>query len=314
MPTSTYAAPCASRGGSRARCPRTRTAAASTPIATAIHSRRQSRARPASPSLRLWPCARAIEAVPRQPELREPERQAHRSREKADAPAVPMRQPTGDQRADEGAQVDPHIENREARIAPAAAFGIEIRDERRDVRFQQADAEDDHDEPAEEQFLRAGHHQHQVAERHQRAAQHHRTLRADQPVRDPAAGQCRHEHGGRVEAVDCRGGLVIQAVAAVADRIDEKQHEQRTHSVEREALPHLGEEKRRERPWVPAQHAGRCIMRRRRARPRRGSSGANCANTMPSSYSRYIGTAMKVCETASGGVKKAATTKIARTM
>ena len=51
---------------------------------------------------------------------------------------------------DERADVDPHVEDREAGVAARAAFGIQVADDRRDVRLEQARAEDDEDEAEEE--------------------------------------------------------------------------------------------------------------------------------------------------------------------
>src|ERR1700755_2261830 len=55
----------------------------------------------------------------------------------------------------ERAQVDAHVKDREARVAPRAAFGIKVADDRGDVRFQKPRAADDEHEPEEERQLPA---------------------------------------------------------------------------------------------------------------------------------------------------------------
>ena len=55
----------------------------------------------------------------------------------APVPADRFAQRAGDDLAEEGAGVDAHVEDREAGVAPRAAFGIQIADDRRDVRLEQ---------------------------------------------------------------------------------------------------------------------------------------------------------------------------------
>ncbi|MEZ5459989.1 MAG: hypothetical protein R3E65_11990 [Steroidobacteraceae bacterium] len=89
-------------------------------------------------------------AAPRDDELRDAEQHADAGGEEARAPAVLQcwaYKKKRDQRADEGADVDAHVEDREARIAPAAAFRIQLGDDGRDVGLQQPDADDDDHEP-----------------------------------------------------------------------------------------------------------------------------------------------------------------------
>ena len=51
---------------------------------------------------------------------------------------------------DEGAEVDAHVEDREAGVAPGAVVGVEIADDRADVGLEQAGAEDDQQQAEEE--------------------------------------------------------------------------------------------------------------------------------------------------------------------
>ena len=226
--------------------------------------------------------ARAAQQPARQPELQQAERHADGRREEPHSPPVPEREPARDQRPDECAQVDPHVENREARVAAATALGVEVGHQRGDARLQQPDAQHDHGEAREEQLRRPGNRQHQVADGHQCSAGHHGPLRADQPVGYPAARQRRHEDSRGVEPVDRGGRPVVEAVAAGRDRIHEEQHEQRTHPVEREALPHLREEERCEATRVPEEPVARITHPAAppRAAPcRRSAAGRGTART-----------------------------------
>jgi len=53
-------------------------------------------------------------------------------------PADPLSQGSADQRREEGAHVDPHVEDRKTRIAPIVVCGIQLADDRADVGFEKA--------------------------------------------------------------------------------------------------------------------------------------------------------------------------------
>ena len=89
---------------------------------------------------------------------------------------------------EERADVDAHVEDVVGAVLQVAAFGIEVADHRRDVRLEEAVADDQAgqrgvDEPIE----RNG--EQQVAGHEEEAADHHRLAVADLLVRDPAADE-----------------------------------------------------------------------------------------------------------------------------
>ena len=191
-------------------------------------------------------CAGAAEVLAGHEELHDTERHADARRHEADAPAVDLREPSGDQRTDERTDVDAHVEDREAGIPATAAFWVEVRHQRRDVRLEQADTQDDDDETEIEHRRIGGQPQAETAEGDEDAAVQHCLLGADQPVGDPAAGQRDDVDRGGVEPVDGGGRLVIETEAAARDGVDQEQHQQGAHAVVAEAFPHLGEEQRGE--------------------------------------------------------------------
>ena len=226
-------------------------------------------------------------------ELRDAERHTHARRHEADAPTVSLREPRGDQRSDEGADVDAHVEDREAGVPTAAALGIQVGDQRRDVRLEQADAEDDDDQAEIEHRGVRRQPQAETAEGDEDAAVQHGFLGADQPVGDPAAGQRDDVHRCGVEAVDRGRRLVVQAEAAARDGVDQEQHQQGAHAVEAEAFPHLGEEQRGEAARVAEKGLTRRIVhglspgyaecaRSRGAAARQRECGAGAGRTAPS--------------------------------
>ena len=72
----------------------------------------------------------------------------------ADVPVDALRQIAGDERPDERAEVDPHVEDREAGVAARVARLVERSDERADVRLEQPGAEHDQREAGVEEGQR----------------------------------------------------------------------------------------------------------------------------------------------------------------
>ena len=136
----------------------------------------------------------------------------HEQRTGAEAgaqPEVVLRQ-RNDQRTQESPEVDADVEDSEACIETRAAFRIQIGHHGADVWLQQADAEDDHHQAQIKAPRRRGRCEQRIAERDAKTADHDGALRADEPIRDPASGQCREVDAGVVQPVDGRSGLVIE--------------------------------------------------------------------------------------------------------
>ena len=182
--------------------------------------------------------------------LNEPEHHADAGGAEAKMPVDRLPQVSAHQRSEKSAEVDAHVIDRESRVAPRAAFGIQIADDRADVGLQQAGADDDEREAdVERDDVRNG--EREVADRNDGAAPEHRAAQAEQPVRDPSARQRDDIHGRGVEAVNRGRRHVVQAHAAGGDGVGHEQHENGAHAVVAEALPHLGEEERRQPARMP---------------------------------------------------------------
>ncbi len=176
---------------------------------------------------------------------------------KAPVPAHALAQVAGKERGEEGAGVDPHVEDGEAGVATGAAFGIQIADERRHVRLEQPGPDHDQDEAEEEGRLREDGRQRDadVPGGDEQAAVPNRALQAEPSIGDPAAGERREVHAGRVDADDRRCLRALEAEAAVGERGGHEEDEEGADPVVREALPHLGGEERRESARLPEEAA-----------------------------------------------------------
>ena len=158
-------------------------------------------------------------------------------------PVDALRQSAGDQRTDEGAEIDPHVEDGKACIPPRILRAIERAEHGRRVRLQKAGAE--HDEGQTGVEKRQGlERQREVAEGDDDAADENTAIRAEQPVgHEPAANRggpdaprVRPIHGARMGDVEAQsaGGRGRSHV----------EDEEGAHPVIAEALPHFCEEQR----------------------------------------------------------------------
>jgi hypothetical protein len=75
--------------------------------------------------------------------MRQAEQHADAGRREAEMPIDALRQISGDERANERAEVDTHVEQGEPGVAAGVSLPIERADERAYVRLQQAGADDD---------------------------------------------------------------------------------------------------------------------------------------------------------------------------
>ena len=152
-------------------------------------------------------------------------------------PAERLTDVAAQQRRHGSTEVDAHIEDRKTAIALVAAFGIERSNHRRDVRLEEAIAQDQQGQcGVKRQTVFDGHHE--VARCHQQAAEYHRSPGPQKTIRQHAAEERRHVHQRSVGAID-RIGL---AVPVLQEPLYHVKNEQSAHAVVAEALPHLGEE------------------------------------------------------------------------
>ncbi len=191
---------------------------------------------------------------------------ADAGREEADAPAVGgiLAERRADERCEEGAGVDAHVEDDECAVAPPIALRIQVADHRRDVRLEEPVAEDEQQQADVETRRRVGEgdaedrkregagHAHRVERRreyelpgrHHEAADDHGLALAEEVVGEPAAEERRQVNEARVPGVK-RERLAIRPAEAGVHGVGcggGVEHEQCPHAVVAEALPHLRDE------------------------------------------------------------------------
>lgn len=208
----------------------------------------------------------------------QPDQHAHTGGGEAVVPAEDRPEGAADERREDRAEVDPHVEDAEGAVAARVVLGVESTDLRGDVGLEAAVAEHEEEQRQEEQRLRR--HQ-EVADRHQQRAEDHRATLADHAVRQHPTEERREVDEGDVEAHHLgterleRDAAVRVGVGEGAEEeleraldgfepehfspdfgLDEQvlhhvEHQQGLHAVEAEPLPHLGEEQEGEAARVP---------------------------------------------------------------
>jgi hypothetical protein len=200
--------------------------------------------------------------------LNDADHHADAGRRKPDVPVDPLTEIPANQRRDERAEVDAHVENRIPRIAPHVVGRIQPPDDHADVTLEQARTDDDQHQAEIERGKRWQRHA-EMPSGDEHPAVEHGAPRTDEAIGDPAAGQRGHVHHRGVEPVDgaCRRGVESQSAGGRCG--GHEQDEQRAHAVVTEALPHLGEEQRRQPAWM----AEECSIPWSRRVPGAGGSG-----------------------------------------
>ena len=125
-------------------------------------------------------------------------------RAEAEGPAHPLAEDASNKGRDECADVDSHVEDREAGVAPRSALGIEITDDRRDIRLEESGAQDDENQADVERGLREDDREsdRQMSQRDQHSPVPDRASQSEPPVGNPAAGERGEIHAGGVNADD----------------------------------------------------------------------------------------------------------------
>src|SRR3954471_3918729 len=183
---------------------------------------------------------------------------AHTRRAKAEVPGDFFAQIAGDERSDEGTEVDAHVEDRESGVAPRSAFRIQVSDDGRDVGLEQSGAEHDQNQADEKRRVGEddGKRDRQVAEGDENSTVPDCPPEAEQSVGDPSTRQRRQINAGGVNTDNRAGRLSGECESAGSERRRHEQDQQRPYSVEREPLPHLGEEESGEAYRLPKKSAG----------------------------------------------------------
>ena len=162
------------------------------------------------------------------------------------------------ERRDECAEVDAHVEDREAGIAARIVARVERADDRGDVRFQQPGADDDQTEAE----IERGDARESHAAGDDDSADEHGAPVSEVAIGNEAAWDAHQIDEHCVEAIDLSGVFFTEAEAGLRDRADHVEEKQRAHPVIAEALPHFGEEAGEESAGMPEPFlTGRCGRR-----------------------------------------------------
>ena len=154
----------------------------------------------------------------------------------------------GQQRSEERADVDAHVEDREACVATIVVLVVQATDHRGGVRLEPAAAEcDQHQTDADAPQAGEDRERDVPAHDHDGAVEQG-AFGADQPVRDPRADDRREVDRAAVCADDARGGRPRQCRGHRRRRVVQVIDQDALHAVEGEPLPHLDAEQVRQTP------------------------------------------------------------------
>ena len=159
----------------------------------------------------------------------------------AEAPveALHVPQQAGEQRAEQGADVDAHVEDGETGVAARVLAGVQLAEDDRRRGLQAAGAQG-HEDQADGQAGDAGQHrQRNVAQHDQDRRVEQRLLGTQEAVGDPRADQGGHVDQAAVRADEGGGDAAVHAQSAVGDGVVHVEDQDALHAVEAEALPHL---------------------------------------------------------------------------
>ena len=174
--------------------------------------------------------------------LHQAERHADRGEAEAEVEAPLLLQQAGEQRTEQGAEVDAHVEDREAGVAALVVLVVERADERGGVGLETTAAERDQHQADPDAGETGQQGQRDVAEHHDHGAVEQRALRTDHPVGEPGAEDRGQVDGAAVRPDDPGGGGLVDAEAAVGRRVVQVDQQDPLHAVEGEPLPHLDAE------------------------------------------------------------------------
>src|SRR5581483_1483357 len=155
-----------------------------------------------------------------------------------------------DQGRNQRADVDSHIEDGKAGIAPRVAGTVKLADDHAYIRLQQSGADHQQAKPGVEDHY-AGGGQAEVAGRDKDAAVKYGAALAGNAVGHPAAAQADQVDHGRIEAVNRARLRYGEAETAGGRGGGHEENEERARAVIAVALPHLREKQRGQTARMP---------------------------------------------------------------
>lgn len=138
-------------------------------------------------------------------------------------------------------QVDPHVEDRVAAVAPLVIGPVELADDRRHIRLEEAVADDDHGQAEEEHALE---HQRELTDSHGQSADQNRGALAEVTIGERAADERGQVDQGSEDGVDGQSLRLRKSQSAFGHSGRQERNQQRPHPVEGVALAGLDAEDR----------------------------------------------------------------------
>ena len=178
--------------------------------------------------------------------LGEPDGHSDRGEREPPVEAERGLQEAGEERAEEGAEVDAEVEDRETGVASRILLRVERADHARGVRFEPAAAERDEQEPHDHAGGAGQERERDVPGHDDDRAPEQHPLRAEHPVGQPRAEDRRQVDRPAVGADHPRGRRLRDPEPLVLHRVVEVDEQDALHPVEREPFPHLHAEDGRE--------------------------------------------------------------------
>ena len=178
------------------------------------------------------------------------DRHAHRCSAEADVEAVACLQPAGDQRANEAAQVDAHVEDGEAGVAALVLLAIQAAHQGGGVRFQAAGANTYQHQACDQAWNARQEGQCDVARHDHDGRTEEDLFGAEETVGEPGAEDRRQVNATTVRAHQTSGEPLVNGKSALLGGEVHVVEQDSLHAVEGESLPHFHGEEAGQHLWV----------------------------------------------------------------
>ncbi len=178
--------------------------------------------------------------------------QGHADGGRAEAPVEPLAflQPAGDQRADQPACVDAHVEDGEAGVAAFVLLSVQAAHQRGGVGLEPAGADAHQHQAGDEAGNARQERQRNVACHDQDGRAEQDPFRTEEPVSQPGAKNGGEVDSAAVGAHQPCGQALLDFEAALRSGEVHVVEEDALHAVEGEALPHFHGEEAGQHLWV----------------------------------------------------------------
>ena len=159
-------------------------------------------------------------------------------RDESDVVPVVVLEQTGDERSDEGADVDRHVEVQEALVTTRIAIVIEATDDRRQIRLDETGTDGDADK-ADPRRHHLRYRQDDVTGHDDETAPQGGDPRPENPVGEDTAGNRHEQHRSAIGGHHHLTGIDRQPEAAICQGVGDEVNEDGPHPEPGEPLPHF---------------------------------------------------------------------------